>query len=344
MAFGQQPGNTASGNTIAPAVTVKIEDQFRQPCLSSDSTDTVTIGIATGPGTATIVSGTGGAKESGNTVTITTTAGTGYTTGQTVVIAGVSVSGYNGTFTITSVPTATTFAYTDPTSGLANAGGGTATVTPTFTAGSTTSVTASAGLATFSNLALGSAGSYTLTRRRLQRSERSPSSSAFNVTLVVVSGGFVATPTGFTVTFSQAFNPATLNLTGPTGTDGPVAVTLVGSGSIGPISGSLYLDPTDTQLTFVKTVVVGANGLPVSTGSLPLGTCTVTLVSGNTALTTTNGVTLDGNGDAVAGDNYTAPFHVVSMLPAAAVCTAAVSGRCSATAPGLRPRPTPRRA
>ena len=249
-------------------------------------------------------------------MTITTTAGTGYTTGQTVTISGVGMAGYNGTFTITSVPTATTFTYTDPSSGLANSGGGTATVTPTFNAGSTTSVTASGGVATFSNLALGSAGSYTL----------SPSatggltglaSSAFNVTLVVVNGGFQATPTGFTVTFSQAFNPATINLTGPTGTDGPVAVTLVGNGSIGPVSGSLYLDPTDTQLTFVKTVVVGSNGLPVSTGSLPLGAYTVTLVSGSAALTTTSSQTLDGNSDGLAGDNYTHTFNVVSSSPAA---------------------------
>ena len=311
LAFGQQPTNTASGNPIAPAVTVKIEDQFGN-LVSTDNSDHVTVGIATGPGAATIVSGTGGATESGNTVTITTTAGTGYTTGQTVVIAGVTVSGYNGTFTITGTPTATTFTYTDPTSGLANSGGGTATVTPTFTGGSTTSVTASAGLATFSNLVLGSAGSYTLSTSATG-GLTGPASPAFNVTFVVVSGGFAATPTGFTVTFSQAFNPAAINLTGPTGT---VAVTLVGSGSIGPVSGSLYLDPTDTKLTFVKTVVIGSNGLPVSTGSLPLGTYTVTLVSGSAALTTTNGQTLDGNSDGVSGDNYTATFHVVSSSPA----------------------------
>src|SRR5207248_2466033 len=42
-----------------------------------------------------------------------------FVAGQTVVIAGITPAGYNGTFTIATVPTATTFTYTDPTSGLA---------------------------------------------------------------------------------------------------------------------------------------------------------------------------------------------------------------------------------
>ena len=156
------------------------------------------------------------------------------------------------------------------------------------------------------------------------------SSAAFNVTFVASS--FTATPTGFTVTFSQAFNPGNINLTGPTGTDGPVAVILNETG-VGPVSGSLYLDPTDTQLTFVKTVVVGSNGLPVSTGSLPLGNCTVTLVSGSSALTTTSGQTLDGNSDGTAGDNYTHTFNVVSSSPAPGDVPAARLRPCLVTAP-----------
>ena len=61
----------------------------------------------------------GAATESGNTVTITTSAAHNFVVGQTVVIAGITPTGYNGTFTITSVPTPTTFTYTNPTSGLA---------------------------------------------------------------------------------------------------------------------------------------------------------------------------------------------------------------------------------
>ncbi len=49
LAFGVQPGNTAAGAVLAPAVTVKIEDQFGN-VVTSDSSDHVTLAIATGPG------------------------------------------------------------------------------------------------------------------------------------------------------------------------------------------------------------------------------------------------------------------------------------------------------
>jgi hypothetical protein len=42
-----------------------------------------------------------------------------------VTIAGVGVAGYNGTFTVASVPTTTSFTYTSTTSDLASSGGGT---------------------------------------------------------------------------------------------------------------------------------------------------------------------------------------------------------------------------
>jgi autotransporter-associated beta strand protein len=66
-----------------------------------------------------------GATESGTTVTITTTAAHGFKVGATVTISGVG-AGYDGTFTITSVPTPTTFTYEDQVIPLGPAGGGTA--------------------------------------------------------------------------------------------------------------------------------------------------------------------------------------------------------------------------
>ena len=59
-----------------------------------------------------------GATESGTTVTITTTKTHGFKAGQFVQIQSVPVSGYNGTFTIVSTPTGTTFTYTDYDFGL----------------------------------------------------------------------------------------------------------------------------------------------------------------------------------------------------------------------------------
>jgi len=84
-------------------------------------------------GNNNIAASPGGATEVGHTVTITTAAAHGYTVGEAVTIAGVAVAGYNGTFTITSVPSATTFIVNDPTGGLLNSGGGTVTsVNPGF--------------------------------------------------------------------------------------------------------------------------------------------------------------------------------------------------------------------
>src|SRR5947209_12552388 len=43
---------------------------------------------------------------------------------RSVIVSGVGVAGYNGTFTITAVPTTSTFRYTAGASGLAASGGG----------------------------------------------------------------------------------------------------------------------------------------------------------------------------------------------------------------------------
>ena len=62
-----------------------------------------------------------------STATITTTAPHGFSVNQLVNITGVGVAGYNGTFSIASVPSNTTFTYNAGVAGLAGSGGGTAT-------------------------------------------------------------------------------------------------------------------------------------------------------------------------------------------------------------------------
>lgn len=79
------------------------------------------------PAAATIAASPTGAVEVVNTVTITTTAAHGLVVGESVTVAGVTVAGYNGTWVIQTVPSPTTFTYTDPVAGLAASGGGTAT-------------------------------------------------------------------------------------------------------------------------------------------------------------------------------------------------------------------------
>ena len=55
LVFGVQPTNTTAGVAIAPAVIVKIEDQFGN-VVTTDNTDTVTVNVASGPGTFTATS------------------------------------------------------------------------------------------------------------------------------------------------------------------------------------------------------------------------------------------------------------------------------------------------
>jgi len=64
------------------------------------------------------------ASESGTTVTITSTANpTGLLVGNNVTVTGVSVAGYNGIFSVTAIPSSTTFQYTAAASLGAGTGG-----------------------------------------------------------------------------------------------------------------------------------------------------------------------------------------------------------------------------
>jgi|GEM_PF-600852 len=72
-------------------------------------------------------SGGGTVTSTSSVVTITTTAAHGFAVGQTVTIAGVSDSTFNGTFTIASVPSPSTFTYIQAGSlSASTSGGGTA--------------------------------------------------------------------------------------------------------------------------------------------------------------------------------------------------------------------------
>jgi hypothetical protein len=84
----------------------------------------------TGGGTITLAAP--GLSEVGNTVTVRTVAAHNRSVGDIVVVAGAGVAGYNGTYTITSVPSARSFTYTNPTAGLANSGGGSTTYSSPF--------------------------------------------------------------------------------------------------------------------------------------------------------------------------------------------------------------------
>ena len=83
-------------------------------------------------------------------------------------------------------------------------------------------------------------------------------------------------------TFNEPFTPGTLNLyDAATANNGPADVTLVGA-TTGAVKGSLLIDPTNTQITFIKTGYILA-GDPfhntVANSLLKNDTYTVTLRS-----------------------------------------------------------------
>ena len=148
-------GNNFNQNTAVNSsadVQVAIPSFARGPSsgaiTSSVNVPNATVAVFSTTPLTILSSAKSGATESGNTVTITTSAANGLIVGQQVLIAGVSVGGYNGTFTVTGVPSSTSFTYTD-TTGLAKSGAGTVTGYGLTESGNTVTVwtTATAGLA-----------------------------------------------------------------------------------------------------------------------------------------------------------------------------------------------------
>jgi hypothetical protein len=191
----------------------------------------------------------------------------------------------------------------------------------------TASQNVSGGVATFGGLSIvdpanpsySAAGTgYSLTASDTDNGVTLPAakSAAFNTTLIVTS--CTMTPTGFVASFSQPFKIATTPLTiGPNlysaaATNNlPVNVALIGSNE-GTVRGSLVVNSTDTQITFVATTLVNSAGLPIAGVSSPGATSgilapdgyTVVLDSTSTSFVTTNGQLLDGTDSGTGGSNF----------------------------------------
>jgi endonuclease/exonuclease/phosphatase family metal-dependent hydrolase len=133
--------------------------------------------------------------------------------------------------------------------------------------------------------------------------------------------GFTPTPSGFTVTFNEPFNPSTVLMytSGSTADD----IMLAGPGSQVSVRGSALINSTDTSITFVKTDSISAFGTfnPAS-GLLAPGKYTVTLRSltqpslgagggqGEGGFADMLGVPLDGTDTGDPHDNYVMTFSV----------------------------------
>ena len=112
------------------------------------------------------------------------------------------------------------------------------------------------------------------------------------------------------------------------------------SGNVeGPVRGSLVIDSTDTQVTFVATTLASSTGLPVAAVSSPNATSgvlapddyAVILNSGSTAFETASGQLLDGNDSGTGGTNYTEYQQVNNSADVAVVVPCFARGPGSST-------------
>jgi autotransporter-associated beta strand protein len=183
----------------------------------------------------------GKATESSSTVTITTSAVDSLAVGETVVIAGITPTGYNGTYTVATTPTTTSFTYTDSNTGLAaSTVAGTETVSAATEAlNIQTALGALSTVGSANNVAVGG-----------------NSSTVYTVTFVGALAGtaqslLVATPS---LTPSGTLTAAT-TLTGGLSTSATITSSITGTDGVAIAgSGSLSLGGVNSGLTGINAV------------------------------------------------------------------------------------------
>ena len=205
LVFGQQPANTGFNKVLTPAVTVQIFDAYNNP-VSWDNTDTVSLAVASNPGSG-MLSGTTTATASGGVATFGNLSinqpGVGYTLKATLG----SLSVVSAPFTIigpadhlaflqqpatavvgSPIKPAVTVEVLDVNNNLVSSDN-TDTVTLTLAnnlTGATlsgNSVTVQGGVATFTNLSVNVVGSgYTLTGTSTGGVKTRTPSASFNIT------------------------------------------------------------------------------------------------------------------------------------------------------------------
>jgi hypothetical protein len=254
------------------------------------------------------------ASESGTTVTITTPTPHGLPVGSSVTISGFTgaAAPYNGTWVITSVPTPTTFTYTDPVPGLPPATGG--TVTPVAASAVDTAGPHINGVAISGQTGLSASGSQTPSGR----TSLSASESGTTVTITTPTAHGLQAGTGVSIAGFTGVNNAAV-----------------------PYNGTWVITSVPTPTTFTYTA--SNNNLPAATGGIEVPSPGQTGVSasesGTTVTITTpsahglqvgNTVSIGGFTGAAAGYNGT---FVVAGVPTPTTFTyMAAAGLPSATA------------
>jgi hypothetical protein len=304
LAFGVQPSNTTAGATIAPAVTVEVEDSLGNVVSSDTSMITVAIGTNAGGGT---LGGTAAVAVSSGVATFTTLSvnksGIGYTLTAADGSLGVATS---SAFNITAGSAAQLVFGVQPTSTTAGA-----TLSPAVTVevedslgnvvitdssnlsvamgtnpagGSLTggvTVPAVGGIASFSTLSIDKAGiGYTLTA--LDGSLNAATSSAFNITAgspnqlvfgvqptTTTAGATISPAVTLTVedNLGNVVTADTSNVTVAIGNN-PGSGTLGGTLTVAAVGGTATFNPLSIDKAGLGYTLTGADGgLSIATSS-----------------------------------------------------------------------------
>ncbi len=309
LAFQQTPTTGTAGQALSPSITASVEDAFGN--VVTTNTSTVTIAVASGPGalasgsTTTAKAASGVATfsnlilDTAGTYTFKVTDGslTSATSGNIAVSAAAAskvvleqtpTSGTAGQALSPSVTAAVEDAFgnvvtsntSTETIALASGPGG-------FTSGSTTSVAAASGVATFNNLVLDTSGSYTL--KVTDGSLTSATTGTISVSPGAANKLVVQTTTA-TGTAGQALGTLTVAVTDAYGnvlTSNTSTVTIaVASGPGGLASGSTTTAAAASGVaTFSKLILdtAGTYTFKVTDGSLTSATSGSVIVGATTA-------------------------------------------------------------
>jgi hypothetical protein len=327
LAFSVQPSNTTAGVAISPAVQVQVFDRFGNP-LIADNSDQVTLSVASGPG----------ALAGGSTTTATVSGGIAIFINLVLDTAGMYTLSESATGGLTG-PSSSSFTINAAAAdhlGFSVQPGNTtagAAINPavqvkvfdrfgnpltadnsdqvtlsvaigpgSFAAGSTTTVTVSSGIATFSNLAIDTTGTYTL-GESATGSISGPASSIFTVNPAPADHLSISAPARVSMNGPFSVSVVALDHYGNVapGYSGPATLALSAAPAGGKLAGKLVGQFTAGQATFpgLSLNVLGAYTL-FSAGSGPVlaGTAQV-----NVSTITHFGVTLSGvpAGGLVAG-------------------------------------------
>lgn len=215
-----------------------------------------------------------GAVRTSNVVTVTTTAAHGFALNASITIAGASDSSFNGTFTILSVPTTTTFTFAQ-TGANASSNGGTAT-----------SGASSATIATSSVVTITTTAAHGFTQGQsvtIAGVADTSFNGTFTILFVPSPGTFTYTQTGANATSSggtavSSSNSVTVKaaaVADPT-SNATVLVSLVTSGnptlaSMSPLvapQGAPFQDVYLTGTNFFSTSIVRINGNALNPGAI----------------------------------------------------------------------------